>query len=305
MNPVSKLVYSNDEEEIIHIYTSLGLFFNGICPTCKKPMKQQIRNDNNEILYICSSDKKKFTRRAGTIFYHMKTNFIVFNKIVYFFSIGFLPRQIFEILRTFGTDFPSLKTIKNFTKTFRSIIHIYVQNTLENTKFCDEVEIDEACLYRIRKGRNGRIAKIIYWIFGLRCRSTGQVVVYPVLYRTRNVIIPLIVKHVIPGAIIYSDRYSVYFNNHTFPPTSALAPHGYRHFGINHSVQFVSKIDKRIHTNTIERTWRTIKEKFRNTKPRVDIDKHISLFMFESWLPKEDRFEAILFLLKQIQDRTL
>ena len=139
----------------------------------------------------------------------------------------------------------------------------------------------------------------------MRCRSTGQLVVYPVLYRTRNVIIPLITKHVAPGSTIYSDRFSVYFNNRTFPPTSALTPYGYRHLGINHSVHLVSEVDRTIHTNTIERTWRTIKEKFRNHKPRIEVDRHISQFMFESWILQESRFEAILFLIKQVQDRNL
>lgn len=107
-------------------------------------------------------------------------------------------------------------------------------------KFDDPVEIDEACLYRIRKGRNGRIAQIIYSIFGLRCRTKKQLVIYPVLYRTRDAILPLIRKHVNPGATIYSDRFSVYFNNRTFPPTSDLTPYGYRHLGMNFSVRFVS-----------------------------------------------------------------
>ena len=42
------------------------------------------------------------------------------------------------------------------------MIHIFVQSTLSNLSLPGPVEIDEACLYRVRKGRLGRIAKTIY-----------------------------------------------------------------------------------------------------------------------------------------------
>ena len=129
MNLISRLVYSYNDEEISDIYTSLGLFFNGICPVCKQPMKQNTRNENSEILYLCNINKKKFTRRAGSIFYRMKTSYRAFNKILYFFSIGFTSSQIFEVLKTLDPEYPSVKTIKNFTRMFRSVIHIYIQNT--------------------------------------------------------------------------------------------------------------------------------------------------------------------------------
>ena len=115
------------------------------------------------------------------------------------------------------------------------------------------IEVDEDCLYRMRKGRRGRLAKTKYWVFGLKCRTTKQVVVYPVLYRTKDHLIKIIRSHVPAGATIYSDRFSAYFNNRTNPPTSHLRPYGYTHFGINHSQHFVSEIDSSIHTNTIER----------------------------------------------------
>ena len=125
----------------------------------------------------------------------------------------------------------------------------------------------------------------------MRSRDTKQVVINLVLYHTRAAILPLTTEHITPGSTIYSDRFSVYFNDHTLPSTSSLTQYGYQHFGINHSVHFMSEIDNTIPTNMIERTWRSIKEKFRNNKHRVDIDKHISQYMFEAWIPQEDRFD--------------
>ena len=82
--------------------------------------------------------------------------------------------------------------------------------------------------------------------------------------------------HVPSGSTIYSDGFATYFSNRTAPPTSHLEPYGYTHFTINHSQHFVSEIDSTIHTNTIERLWRTLKEKFKHNKPRTGTDKHIA-----------------------------
>jgi len=159
------------------------------------------------------------------------------------------------------------------------------------------VEIDESCIYKMKRGNHGRLAKIIYWVFGLKCRTSGKVIIYPVLYRTRRVLIPIIQKHVRIGATIYSDRFSSYFNNRRSPPASHLSPLGYLHIGINHSIHFVSNIDNSIHTNTIERVWKALKQKFRNFKPRKQIQEHISSFIFESWVPSQERYYFMLYLL--------
>jgi len=159
------------------------------------------------------------------------------------------------------------------------------------------VEVDEACLYRARKSNQGRLTKTIYWIFGIKCRATGRTVVYPVPYRTKNDLIPIIRKHVVSGATIYSDRFSAYFNNRVKPPASHLSVYGFRHFGINHSKHFVSEISNQIHTNTIERTWRSLKEKLKYNKPRIEINKFISEFMFETWIPVLERYDFMINLI--------
>ena len=51
-----------------------------------------------------------------------------------------------------------------------------------------------------------------------------------------------------------------YFNNRRRPAQSYLRGLGYYHYGINHSQRFVNRFNNRIHTNTIERSWREIKK---------------------------------------------
>ena len=235
----------------------------------------------------------------------MRISFSSFNYFLYYFSQGYTDREIENILHPFGSVSIAYRTIRKYSLLCREIIHLFVQNLLQDTILEGPVEIDESCVYKMKRGRNGRLTRIIYWVFGLKCRKTKKVIIYPVLYRNRKSLKPIIRKHVKPGALILSDRFSAYFNNRTVPPTSHLVPLGYIHIGINHSIHFVSNIDSSIHTNTIERVWRALKWKFRGFKPRNQIHQYIYQFMLESWIAKEDRYYTMLYLVQKynsIQD---
>jgi len=292
------------ELQIYNFYKASGLFFDGRCPICRSQLDitgKFVSKSLEEPIYYCSVDKIKISNRYSTIFYNMKITFSQFDTILYYYLQGFTSHQIQLILCPRS---PSIKTIKSYTKMLRSLIHIYVQNELLTLVMPGPVEVDEACLYRIRKGQIGRIARTVYRVFGLKCRSTKRVVLYPAADRTRETLITLIQLHIPQGSKIYTNRFLAYWNNRTFPHTSYLEPYGYQHLGINHSQHFVSTIDNTIHTNTIERVWRSIKEKFRNNKPRTNVNRHISEYMFEAWVKPEFRYQFVLSLLAKFQKET-
>ena len=294
--------------EIFEFYTTQGLFFDGRCPSCRKPM-DLIRLYNSaqgtqEPVYYCKPEHIELKNRHCTIFHNMKINYTTFEKIFYFFISGFSTHQIQVILTPLESRVPTTKTIKNLTKKFLKIIHVYVQRSLVEMKLPGPVELDESCLYRFRKNNMGRVAKTIYRVFGMKCRLTKQTIVYPVLYRTKKQLIPYILLHVNHGATIYTDRFSSYFNNRVGPPASHLEIYGYRHIGINHSIHFVSQICRTIHINTVERMWRSLKERFKYKKPRVHITHHISQFMFESWVPQAERYQFMLRLIKHLKEES-
>jgi len=292
-------VFTYSEEDLVKYYDRIGLFFNGVCEICSIFMNQQIdrsKSYSEQKLY-CSKCKFVANKRYNTIFFGMKISFITFNTFLYYFSQGFTDKEIELIMKPFSNTKMSYCSIRQYSKLCRDICHIYVQSILQDIKFEGTVEVDEACIYKLRKGRNGRIAKIVYWVFGLKSRLTKQVIIYPVLYRKREILINIVKKHVKPGSLILSDRFSAYWNNRTSPPTSHLIPHGYLHLGINHSIHFVSDINNQIHTNTIERVWRSLKGKFKNFKPKKQIQQTISQFIMETWIPKEDRYYFMLYLI--------
>ena len=62
--------------------------------------------------------------------------------------------------------------------------------------------------------------------------------------------LPLIFPNLISGSIVVSDCWRAYNN---------LEKEGYIHWKVNHSIEFVSYDDPRIHTNSIKGSWRQAK----------------------------------------------
>ncbi|KAH7825590.1 putative Uncharacterized transposase-like protein [Monocercomonoides exilis] len=109
------------------------------------------------------------------------------------------------------------------------------------------VEIDEA-IWRRRKYGKGR-RKVQLWIFGMIERSSeeekGKVLLFLVYRRTRNVLLPIIKRHVHAGTEIHSDEWKAY---------STLSDNGFVHKTVNHSRRFKDRFTKAC-TNVIEGTW--------------------------------------------------
>lgn len=294
-------IFHLKEEEMICYYEKINLFFNGICLECGTSMSKwnDISKDFTKQKFHCKECELKLNKRFGTIFENMRINFVTFNHILHYYTEGFTSLDIYSLIRPLTIKQISLTTIRKYTKLFRKIGHIHLQEYLSDTILPGPVEIDEACIYKIKRGKHGRMAHIIFWVFGMKCRTTKKTIIYPIAGRSREQIIPLIQKHIPSGTVIYSDRFSCYWNNRANPPQSYLETLGYIHFGVNHSKEFVSSVNSTIHTNTIERVWKALKLKFRNYKPRKYIQEFISEFMIDCIIPREDRYYFYLFLLNK------
>ena len=72
-------------------------------------------------------------------------------------------------------------------------------------------------------------------------------------------------KHIKPGSIIYSDQWGPYAKVSMLKDPKTGEWKKYLHFSVNHSKNFVNPIVRDIHSQTIESTWRVLKE---NTKRR-------------------------------------
>ena len=92
------------------------------------------------------------------------------------------------------------------------------------------------------------------------------------LQRNKETLIPIIKKYIKPGSIIYSDKWGAY---------STLSSHGYTHYQINHSANFVDPQDCSIHTQNIESLWRCFKK--HSKRPGMQtayMEQYVLCFLF-------------------------
>jgi ISXO2-like transposase domain len=70
------------------------------------------------------------------------------------------------------------------------------------------VEIDES-LFRKKKFGRGELHDG-QWVFGGVQRGSGECFLVPVERRDAETLVPLIVKHIVPGTTIYPDKWKAY-----------------------------------------------------------------------------------------------
>jgi hypothetical protein len=93
------------------------------------------------------------------------------------------------------------------------------------------VEIDETQLIKLPKNNVGRREPDL-WFFGCFDRTTKQWVGEFVPTRNRRTLIALIVKYILPGSTIYSDKWAAYVSDGF--DLSLLEGMGYSHLSVNH-----------------------------------------------------------------------
>ena len=94
------------------------------------------------------------------------------------------------------------------------------------------------------------------WVFGLVDRLTGQLYFEVVPDRTAKTLLAIIYEHVLPGSIVYSDKWSAYSK------ISKLHESNIEHKTVNHSIHFLDP-DSQACTNKIESLWNSAKIKFK------------------------------------------
>jgi transposase len=116
--------------------------------------------------------------------------------------------------------------------------------------FEGEIELDESYFGGARKGTRGRGAAGKVPVFGLLKRG-GKVYTKVIPDASGATLLPIIERKVIPDSIVYTDSWRGY---------NVLDVSAFKHFRINHSVQFV---DAKNHINGIENFWNQAKRHMR------------------------------------------
>jgi hypothetical protein len=115
------------------------------------------------------------------------------------------------------------------------------------------VEINETQIFK-NKNNQGRLIgeqSRGEWLFGGICRETKETFFIMVPNRSEATLMEALQTYVVAGTRILSDGWAAYCN---------ISSYGFTHDWVNHSENFILPEDGEIHTQTIERTWRGVKE---------------------------------------------
>jgi len=156
------------------------------------------------------------------------------------------------------------------------------------------VEIDECHLAARMRGNHGRPPNPGQIIFGIKCRTNNIHLLFPIPNKSQDIIFPILQEHVDEGAQICSDKFSTYVSR---DGTSHLEELGFEHYFINHTLEFVDPIQGFIHTNNIERTWRSLRASISHVKRSIPAEKlqsFLDTFNFENFFAKDALYDVFL-----------
>ena len=277
---------SGDHSRTLTFLREKGLLKRGkFCNDCgiwATHLKDTSRK-NDKFCWRCCRCRKKWSIREGSFFESSKLPLNVLLSVIYFFILDVPQKTILTLLQ--GTI--SEKSLIDWANFCRDI---FSRNLLRFPVLLgqngDIVEIDEAKFGTKRKYNRGRFRGEGQWIFGAIGRDSKKVLIFTVENRQRDTIQPIIQRHIIPGATIYSDCYVVYDN---------LAAIGYHHQSVNHTETFVNPVDG-THTNSIEGFWAHAKNHFKRmygTKSEM-FASHLDEIMYRWNNKHRDLFAAFI-----------
>ena len=288
-------VICDDEASAFRFAVSLGLLnvSSVQCPRCASNMnveRGKVRHGVNALL-VCVNRNCSHTRSIfkNTIFENKHQTVGSIIKVIYCWSISFAVRKAVS-----HCHMGSL-SVCNWYKALRRLSILYYLAHFPAVLGGNQcvVEVDETHIFT-RKYHRGRVlASESVWVVGAICRQTKKVALRIVRRRNAEVLTRFVVECIAPGTTIITDMWRGYSN---------LEDNKFRHLKVNHSVNFVDPVDRRIHTNTIERCWRSLKEYIPKSIPESGYEEYVMSFLYKKELDKEKELDKFDFVVNMIRE---
>lgn len=234
---------------------------------------------------------------------HCRKRFSIFQNTI-FENSKIKISKILEILYCNALKLTISETVSHTNASRQTIVD---WNEKIRTKLCEKfnqiiteriggigftVELDECHLYVNRRRIGRRMVGEHFWVVAGICRETRQVFFCITTTRSAVFLTNFVLCHVLPGTRIITDGWRGY---------NGLNSAGYIHNVINHSVRFVDLLDNTLHTNTIERLWRDLRENIPGGLASVNVEKHVKDYMLSRILDSLNsmrRFDVIIEVIK-------
>ncbi|XP_043099534.1 uncharacterized protein LOC122348282 [Puntigrus tetrazona] len=237
---------------------------------------------------VCRRCRGVTTVRKNTIFYQSRRSLQNHVEFIYRFSQGLRMRQI-DLMEDGVAS--SSRTLSRMTAVVRKVCIRAVKKLrhLGQMKVGGHhcfVLIDESKFSHKRKYNRGRFGSAWRrnkkWVLGiLEVEQTRRKPILKVVRRrSKNELLPNILKHVRRGSSIITDEWRAY--------RRALTQAGYDHHTVCHKRNFVDPVT-RAHTQHLERAWKTYKMdiwRHRGNRTTKLLKEHLKVIEWEYWLAR-------------------
>ncbi|KAG0421705.1 hypothetical protein DMUE_6269, partial [Dictyocoela muelleri] len=189
--------------------------------------------------------RKSFSLLHKSVFSGNRLSFIQICDLIWNYTYGNTQREALKEADV------GLNTTNKFYQIFAAKEREYYDSFPQLFSADDVFEIDETHIFT-RKNNQGRILKgQKYWVIGIISRSTKKIRLIVTTSRSHIIINNFITKYIPVNSIIMTDGW---------PGYNKLNSLGYYHQVVNHRRGFINPENTYIHTNNIERLWRSLKE---------------------------------------------
>jgi transposase-like protein len=263
----------SDVQHTIAFLQEAGILSSNFrCDACQSWMSLTKNGKKSDgFIMRCTSCRIELSIRHGSVLSKSKLTLKEFIYFVYFWCLKISAGQICDLLAL------SNKTTAKYMWFCREICSWHLQRIdMRIGGIGQIVQIDESVIYRAKYHRGHALYEQQKWMFGLYDVTSKVGLILFVPDRSAATLLPLIVRHVLPGTEIHSDQWSAYRNISALPVTPPFI-----HHTVNHSLHFSDPLTG-IHTNNVEAYWCAVKRKFKliNGARRGDTPSHLDEGMY-------------------------
>ena len=167
--------------------------------------------------------KREIMRKVSVPFLPLKSQ--ISHQDIMIFNKSYLDKITLRQCSVFvGISYKS--TAVNWGSLVRELFKEHFHENIKGKTISGEIEIDESLFGRkIKYHRGNPRPGLCIWIFGLIERQSNTIILYPVSNRSKETLIPLTQRHVVPGSTTYSDGWSAYCDLNSL---------GFDHFTVLH-----------------------------------------------------------------------
>lgn len=245
------------------------------CPKCSGILKISLGKNRHAIDGFFKCNNKNTCRYSCSIY----TNSIFKNMHVsfcQFFEIAYLYREKKSIAESAIEIGVSKKNVGIWFLKFKNLLYTFAKRKNELLVLGGEnetVEVDECHIFT-RKNDVGRVLRgQSYWCVGAKCRRSKNVKLQILRVRNERNLTEFITRNILNRTTIITDGWRGYAN---------LVRNNFIHKVVVHSENFVDPEDSTIHTNGIERVWRSLREFLPKNQRFENIEKNVEIFVLEN-----------------------